>query len=240
MCVCVWMPTRVVLLCDSAPRPPRLPGRGDDALWAKILGVVMVVFWGAKAVQDVSHRRLHTEGGKESVPDRPASRVGASPVSHRDPGGGDLGGKEPVMKSLDLEMQKKKKENLKGYQWVLIPSEMIRVRVCLREEITTQMLAGWCQMLPQPLPRGREEGGKFLIAGEGGRVPLCLIRGCWGSHLLISLVLAVRRYRLLLAPTSALAQRKVPTYTWKYHGKPADSAFFFCPFKLPRELMTTG
>lgn len=26
--------------------------------------------------------------------------------------------------------------------------------------------------------------GKFLIAGEGGRVPLGLIRGCSGSHLL--------------------------------------------------------
>lgn len=83
-------------------------------------------------------------------------------------------------------------------------------------------------------------GGRRKIPdrGEGGRGPLCLIRGCSGSPLL-SLVLAVRRYRLLLAPTPALSQRKFPTYTWKYHGKLPDSAFFFCPFKLHGELVTT-
>lgn len=103
------------------------------------------------------------------------------------------------------------------------------------------MLAFCCQMLPQPLLQraGGRRRRKILDRGQGGRVPRCLVRGCSGSHLLTGLVLAVRRYQLLLAPTPALSQRKVPTYTWKYHGKPTDSAFPFCPFKLHGELMTT-
>lgn len=58
---CVWMPTRVVFWCDSARRPPRLLGRVDDALWARSRGW-RLCFGGRRAVQDVSHRRLHTEG----------------------------------------------------------------------------------------------------------------------------------------------------------------------------------
>lgn len=43
----------------------------------------------------------------------------------------------------------------------------------------------------------------------------------------------------IIGPDPALSQRKFPTYTWKYHGKLPNSAFFFCPFKLHGELMTT-
>lgn len=89
-------------------------------------------------------------------------------ASYRDPG--DPGCEEPVIKILNLEMQKKKKERiLKGP----IGPDPFRNHPSpsAREEITTQMLAFWCQMLPQPLLRGREEEGKFLIAARvgGGR-----------------------------------------------------------------------
>lgn len=89
---CVWMPTRVVLWCDSAGRPPRLLGWVDDALWARSRGW-RLCFGGRRAVQDVSHRRLHTEGVTGL---------------RGELGGGNLGCEERVTKDSQFRKRKRK------------------------------------------------------------------------------------------------------------------------------------
>lgn len=119
-----------------------------------------------------------------------------------------------MTKILNLEMQRK----IRRYQAVLIS---LRKDPCPSAWDRGNHDTNVSFLVPDAVsaPSERAGGaGKFLIAGEGGRVPLCLIRGCSVvTFFLISLVLAVRRYQLLLAPTPALSQRKVPTCTWKYH-----------------------
>lgn len=62
------MPTRVVFLCDSDPRPPSRLGRADEALWARLgsSGVgVLGARGGQKDLQNVSHG-VFTEGVEEA------------------------------------------------------------------------------------------------------------------------------------------------------------------------------
>lgn len=61
----VWTPSRVVLLCDSAPRPPRLPRRGDDARCGLGPGVGVVIWGGAGCVRRESPAFAHR--GSEGV-----------------------------------------------------------------------------------------------------------------------------------------------------------------------------
>jgi hypothetical protein len=176
----------------------------------------MIVFLGAKAVQDVSHRHFAHRGQSQACEEK--------------------WGRPGMRGAGDKDSQFRNAERIRRDPGYLIPSVHVRAPERGNHDTNVSFLLPNAASAPSERAGG---AGKFLIAGEGGRVPLGLIRGCCGSYLLISLVLAVRRYQILLAPTPALSQRKVPTCTWKYHGKLAESAFIFCPFELHGELITT-
>lgn len=95
------------------------------------------MFWGAKAVQDVSHRHFAHRGESQACEEK--------------------WGRPGLRGAGDKDSQFRNAERIRRDPEYLIPSEGVRVRAPGREEITTQMLAFSCQMLPQPLLRGREE-----------------------------------------------------------------------------------